>query len=130
MPLWLRPVLGGVAIGGMGVFLPHILGVGYEATDAALKDLYALWFLLALIAVKTLATAICLGSGFGGGVFSPSLFIGAMVGGAYGIIATSVFPEFSSGHGAYTLIGMGAVAGAVLGGTPPTVWGATTAFAR
>ena len=71
--------------------------------------------------LKIAATAISLGCGFGGGVFSPSLFIGAMLGGAYGIIATLAFPELSSGHGAYTIIGMGAVAGAVLGAPISTI---------
>ena len=80
-----------------------------------------MWLLAALIAAKTAATAISLAGGFGGGVFSPSLLIGAMVGGAYGIIATHAFPDLSSGHGAYTLIGMGAVAGAVLGAPISTI---------
>ncbi len=115
IPPWLRPALAGLLVGAIALVFPQVLGVGYEATDAALSDSYALWLLLALIVAKTAATAICLGGGFSGGVFSPSLFIGAMVGGAYGVIATQAFPELSSGHGAYTIIGMGAVAGAVLG---------------
>jgi CIC family chloride channel protein len=77
--------------------------------------------LLALILLKTAATAISLASGFAGGVFSPSLFIGAMVGGSFGIVATEALPELSSGHGAYTMIGMGAVAGAVLGAPISTI---------
>ena len=121
LPPWARPAVAGLLVGGMALVFPQVLGVGYEATDAALSDLYPLWLLLALIAFKTAATAISLGCGFGGGVFSPSLFIGAMVGGAYGVVATSVFPELSSGHGAYTIIGMGAVAGAVLGAPISTI---------
>jgi len=74
-----------------------------------------LTLLIALIFMKMLATSICIGSGFGGGIFTPSLMIGAMLGGAYGIVATDIFPEFSSGPGAYTIIGMGAVSAAVLG---------------
>ena len=73
------------------------------------------WTLVALLIAKTAATAVSLGSGFGGGVFSPSLFMGAMLGGAFGIVAASAFPDLSSGHGVYTLVGMGAVAGCVLG---------------
>ncbi len=121
IPPWGRPAVGGLAVGAIAVFFPQVLGVGYESTDAALSDLYPLWLLFALIALKSAATAICLGSGFAGGVFSPSLFIGAMIGGAYGVIATLVFPELSSGHGAYTIIGMGAVAGAVLGAPISTI---------
>lgn len=121
LPSWLRPALAGLLVGAIALVFPQVLGVGYEATDAALSDSYALWLLLALIVAKTTATAISLGGGFAGGVFSPSLFIGAMVGGAYGVIATQAFPELSSGHGAYTIIGMGAVAGAVLGAPISTI---------
>ena len=121
VPRWARPALGGLAVGVIALMYPHVLGVGYEATDAALSELYPLGLLVALVALKMAATAISLGCGFGGGVFSPSLFIGAMVGGAYGILATSAFPDLSSGHGAYTIIGMGAVAGAVLGAPISTI---------
>ena len=121
VPRWAHPALGGFAVGVIALAYPHVLGVGYEATDAALSGLYPLGLLIALIALKMAATAISLGCGFGGGVFSPSLFIGAMVGGAFGILATSAFPELSSGHGAYTIIGMGAVAGAVLGAPISTI---------
>ena len=121
VPRWARPALGGLAIGVIALAFPQVLGVGYEATDAALSELYPLWLLIVLIVLKIAATAISLGCGFGGGVFSPSLFIGAMTGGAYGIIATLAFPELSSGHGAYTIIGMGAVAGAVLGAPISTI---------
>ena len=108
LPKWSRPAFAGLLVGLIALAFPEVLGVGYEATDKALSDLYPLWFLVALIVAKTAATAISLGGGFAGGVFSPSLYVGAMVGGAYGIIATQAFPELSSGHGAYTIIGMGA----------------------
>lgn len=121
VPPWARPALGGLAIGAIAVAFPQVLGVGYEATDAAISERYLLPLLIALVVLKMVATAISLGCGFGGGVFSPSLFIGAMLGGAYGIIATEAFPHLSSGHGAYTIIGMGAVAGAVLGAPISTI---------
>jgi len=121
VPRWVSPALGGLAVGLMATVFPQILGVGYEATDMALSETFPLWLLMALVVAKTGATAISLGCGFGGGVFSPSLFIGAMVGGAFGIIATSVSPELSSGPGAYTIVGMGAMAGAVLGAPISTV---------
>jgi len=121
VPPWARPALGGLAIGAIAVVFPQVLGVGYEATDAAISERYLLPLLIALVVLKMVATAISLGCGFGGGVFSPSLFIGAMLGGAYGIIATEAFPHLSSGHGAYTIIGMGAVAGAVLGAPISTI---------
>ena len=113
--MWLRPVVGGAAIGAMGVFIPHILGVGYEATDLALWGRLPLMLMLVLIVAKTAATAITLASRFGGGIFSPALYLGAMTGGAYGIIAAYFFPELASSQALYSILGMGAVAGAVLG---------------
>ena len=121
IPDWTKPAAGGLIVGLIAIAFPQVLGVGYEATDSALSELYPLWLLLALIIAKTAATAISLGCRFGGGVFSPSLFLGAMVGGAFGVIATHAFPHLSSGHGAYTLIGMGAVAGSVLGAPISTI---------
>lgn len=121
VPPWSGPALGGLGVGIIAIWFPEVLGVGYGSTDAALSEFFPLWMLFALIVLKTAATALSLGSGFGGGVFSPSLFLGAMVGGAFGFVATSVFPHLSSGHGAYTIIGMGAVAGAVLGAPISTI---------
>lgn len=115
VPLWTRPVIGGVAVGAIGIFLPHILGVGYEVTDMALWNQLPLVLLLVLIVAKTVATAITLASRFGGGIFSPALYLGAMTGGAFGVISSSFFPELASSNGLYAILGMGAVAGAVLG---------------
>ena len=115
MPLWLRPALGGLAVGMMALSVPEILGVGYEATSLAIRENYTLGWLLVLLVAKTVATAISLASRFGGGVFSPSLYLGAMAGGAFGIIAASAVPDYASNYGVYALLGMGAVAGAVLG---------------
>lgn len=115
VPLWVRPVVGGAIVGVIALAFPQVLGVGYEATDQALKQQLPLMLLIALIVAKTAATAITLASRFGGGVFSPSLYLGAMTGGAFGIIAASVFPEMASSGGLYAILGMGAVAAAVLG---------------
>ena len=115
MPLWLRPAIGGLAVGAIAIFFPHVIGVGYGATDMALKNQLPLWLLFALIVAKTAATSISLASRFAGGVFSPALYLGAMTGSAFGLIASSVFPEMASSNGLYALLGMGAVAAAVLG---------------
>lgn len=122
VPLWMRPGAAGLAIGAMAAAgLPHVLGVGYEATSGALDEAYSLELMLALIAAKLAATALCLGAGFGGGVFSPSIFLGAMTGGVFGVAVTGLFPEASASQGAYTVVGMGAVAGAVLGAPISTI---------
>ena len=121
VPRWLRPAIGGLLVGLIALAFPQVLGVGYEATDAALKQQFSIWLLAALVAAKLAATALSLGLGFGGGVFSPSLVVGAMLGGAFGLAATGLFPELSSGHGVYALVGMGAVAGAVLGAPISTI---------
>ncbi|MEJ8474710.1 chloride channel protein [Roseibium algae] len=115
MPLWLRPVIGGLGVGAIAIFFPQVLGVGYEATDMALKHQLPIMTLLALLVAKTAATAITLASRFGGGIFSPSLYLGAMAGGAFGLIAASAFPQMASSHGLYAILGMGGVAAAVLG---------------
>lgn len=121
VPIWLQPAVGGLLVGAIALAFPQVLGVGYAATDDALREDLGLTLLFALLAAKLAATAISLGSGFGGGVFSPSLFLGAMVGGAFGVLATLANPELSSGVGAYTIVGMGAVAGAVLGAPISTI---------
>lgn len=118
---WMRPMVAGLCVGLIALAFPQVLGVGYEETDFALKGQFDLYLLAALMVAKTAATAICLGGGFGGGIFSPSLYIGAMAGGAFGIIATTVFPELSSGHSVYALVGLGAVSGAVLGAPISTI---------
>ncbi|PLX32824.1 MAG: chloride channel protein [Hyphomicrobiales bacterium] len=115
LPLVLRPMAGGLLVGIIGVFFPQILGVGYEATDLALKQHFGLTLLLSLLAAKLAATAITLAARFGGGVFSPSLYLGAMTGGAFGLIAAQAFPDFASSSGLYAILGMGGVAAAVLG---------------
>lgn len=115
MPLVARPVVGGLLIGIIAIWFPQVLGVGYDTTDAALKDQLAIHVMLILIVMKTIATAIALGSRFGGGVFSPALYLGAMTGGAFGLIAASAFPDVGSSEGLYAILGMGAVAAAVLG---------------
>ena len=115
MPLWLRTGLGGLIVGSIGVFFPQILGVGYDATNEALQRELPLALLIMLIVAKTAATSISLACRFAGGIFSPSLYLGAMTGSAFGLIATSVFPEVGSSQGLYAILGMGAVAASVLG---------------
>jgi CIC family chloride channel protein len=121
LPDWTRPAVGGLMVGTIAILFPQVLGVGYGATDDALRGLFPLWLLLALVVAKTAATAITLASRFGGGVFSPSLYVGAMAGAAFGVIAAAAFPELAADTGLYTIVGMGAVAAAVLGAPISTI---------
>lgn len=122
LPLWAQPALGGLVVGIIAIWWPQVMGVGYQTTDAALHGQLGLTLLLVLIGAKIIATAFCIGFGFGGGVFSPSLYLGALVGGAFGLIAGSVFPGQFSGVSAYALVGTGAVAGAVMGAPLSTIF--------
>ncbi|MFV2038422.1 MAG: chloride channel protein, partial [Paracoccaceae bacterium] len=115
LPRYLRPALAGALLGGIAIFFPHIIGVGYETTSAALTGEILLWEAIIFAALKTLCVAITIGGRMGGGVFSPSLMIGALTGLAFGLIATPLFPAVSGSETLYALAGMGAVAAAVLG---------------
>ena len=115
-PKVLRPIAGGAALGIIALAFPQVLGVGYEMTDSALKGALPLLLVIALLIAKLAATSACLGSGWGGGVFSPSLALGAVLGSAFELASQLVFPvEILSSMGVYALVGMGAVASAVLG---------------
>lgn len=114
-PIWVRPALGGLAVGAIAIAWPQVLGVGYQTTSLALKEALPIGLLFTLIFAKMAATSITMGFGFAGGIFSPALFIGAMTGGAFGLTVAQFLPEFVSTHGAYTVIGMVGVASAVLG---------------
>ncbi|WP_262696128.1 chloride channel protein [Kordiimonas aquimaris] len=115
IPYWLQPGIAGLLIGTIALAYPEILSIGYEATSRALNGEYALSLLLPLILIKIVAAIISYAGRFGVGIFSPSLFIGAMLGGSFGIIAGSLFPALASTPGLYAIVGMGAVASAVLG---------------
>ena len=106
LPDVLRPAVGGLLVGFIALLFPQVLGVGYAPTDAALSGGLPLLLIGAICLAKIAATAISLGFGFGGGIFSPALVVGATLGGAYGLLATQLFPELSSGSGAYAMIGM------------------------
>lgn len=121
IPAWLHPLLAGLLVGAIALAFPQVLGVGYEATDRVLRGDFGFWLLIGIIIAKIAATGISIGGGFGGGVFSPSLMLGAVVGAAFGALAGAVFPELASDRGAYALVGMGAVAGAVLGAPISTI---------
>jgi len=115
-PEYLKAVVGGLMMGTMGLAFPQILGVGYGAIDLALMVKLSWWFMGLLVLFKILATAITIGSGGSGGIFAPSLFMGAMAGGAFGAVAHYFFPGVAASPGAYAVVGMGAVVAATTHG--------------
>jgi CIC family chloride channel protein len=108
-PEYLKPAVGGLIIGGLLVYFPQVGGVGYEAIEGALHGELALGLLAFLAVLKIVATSLTIGSGGSGGVFAPSLFIGAMLGGAFGTVVHGWLPEIASTSGAYAMVGMAAV---------------------
>ena len=115
MPRWLRPAVSGALLGALAIWFPHIIGVGYETTSAALTGQLVLHEAIVFAVLKVVAVSITMAGRMGGGVFSPSLMVGALTGLAFGMIATAVFPEVSGTITLYALAGTGAVAAAVLG---------------
>jgi len=118
IPEYLKPVIGGLIIGAMGIFAPRSInsdpaffGVGYEAITNALVNNLPLLMLSLYFVAKLVATLLTLGSGGSGGIFAPSLFMGAMIGGVLGHGAHTLFPNLTASPGAYALVGMAAMVG-------------------
>ncbi len=105
----LKPALGGLILGTIGIFYPQLFGVGYETISSALHEEMVLWVLLLLVFLKIAATSLTLGSGGSGGIFAPSLFMGAVLGGFFGNVVHLAFPEVTATPGAYALVGMSAM---------------------
>jgi len=110
LPRWsqyFQPALAGLLIGVIGLGLPQVMGAGYDFIDQAMHDQFTRQMLALLAAFKILATSLSFVSGTPGGMFAPTLFIGAMIGGAVGSIEHHFFPWLTGGVGAYALVGMG-----------------------
>ncbi|MBS2028493.1 MAG: chloride channel protein [Deltaproteobacteria bacterium] len=103
-----RCVLGGVAVGVLGIFTPAVMGSGIESLSLATSGVLAWHVLVAAAVLKLVATSITLGSGASGGTFFPALFIGGMSGGAFGALLEHLFPGATGGPGSYALVGMAA----------------------
>jgi CIC family chloride channel protein len=115
LPRWLRPAVAGALLGALAIWFPHIIGVGYETTSLALNGELALHEAVVFAVLKTIAVAITMAGRMGGGVFSPSLMVGALTGLSFGLVATGLLPDVSGSTTLYALAGTGAVAAAVLG---------------
>src|SRR5713101_3616921 len=105
--VWFQPVAGGLTVGLMGWFVPQLLGVGYKHVGEVLNGGMALRLMILLLVLKLLAVTISYASGNAGGIFGPSLFLGAMLGGIVGNVANHFLPSYVGTPGAYALVGMG-----------------------
>ncbi len=108
-PPYLKPAVGGLGLGILGFFVPRVFGTGFDSISNTLMGQLGLGMLAILIVGKILATVLTLGSGASGGVFAPALFIGAVLGGAFGMVAQAIFPGLPASSGAYAMVGMAAV---------------------
>jgi CIC family chloride channel protein len=112
LPEWSRAALGGAIVGIVAIWLPNIYGVGYTTISDALSGALPTLLLAALVLAKIFATSVTIGSGGSGGIFAPSLFMGAMAGGVIGNLVEQYFPGATASSGAYALVTMGAVVAA------------------
>ncbi|MBN2134099.1 MAG: chloride channel protein [Acidobacteria bacterium] len=109
IPEWIKPVTGGSLMGLLFFKFRYVMGIGYQTMTDALNQNLAFHLMLILIIAKILAVSLTLGSGGSGGVFAPSLFIGCMLGGAFGFVVNYFFPTIATSYGAYAMVGMAAV---------------------
>ncbi len=110
---YLKPAIGGIVVGGIAVFYPQVLAMGYGWVQLAIYGKMAIGLMLTLAVAKIFATSFTISSGGSGGVFAPALFIGAMLGGGFGQAAHLVFPDIVTQPTAFVLVGMGAFFGGV-----------------
>ncbi|MHA1569142.1 MAG: chloride channel protein, partial [Alphaproteobacteria bacterium] len=103
LPEWLKPAMGMMLVGVIGIWFPPVFGVGYEAIDLVFAGKLAMGVMALLVLLKLVATSLTLGAGASGGVFAPSLGIGAFLGGAYGTMIHHLFPTVTAPAGAYAL---------------------------
>lgn len=109
IPIWLKPAIGGLLVGIIGLYLPGIFSFSEAAVDNTIFNATPFLILILMLLFKPIATSFTIGSGGNGGTFSPSIFTGAMLGGAFGQAVNYFFPSISAPPGAYALVGMAAV---------------------
>ncbi|MCB9785326.1 MAG: chloride channel protein [Deltaproteobacteria bacterium] len=120
-PLWLRPAVGGLGVGAVGLFVPQALGGGYGIAQAAIDGSAPIWILLLLALTKMLTSSLTAGSGGSGGLFAPSLVIGAAIGGAVGLATNMIWPSLDVSPAAFAIVGMAGFFSAVLNAPLSTV---------
>jgi len=109
LPNWLKPAIGMLLVGVIGIWWPHVFGNGFEVVNSTLREQFPIKLLMVLVLMKILASALSFGCGGAGGLFTPSLMVGALLGGSFGYGVHLLFPTVTAGHGAYALVGMGGV---------------------
>ena len=109
LPNWLKPAMGMLLVGVIGIWWPHVFGNGFEVVNATLREQFPVKLLVLLVLLKIVASSLSFGSGGAGGLFTPSLMVGALLGGSFGYGVHELFPNVTAGHGAYALVGMGGV---------------------
>ena len=112
--LWVRVGMAGLITGGIGVFVPEVMGIGYDTVELALVGEATLGLLVLVALAKFAATGTSVALGVPAGIIGPTLVIGATLGGALGIVGHEIAPELSADAGLYAMVGMGAMMGAVL----------------
>lgn len=117
VPTWLRPIIGGAVVGLLGSISPKVMASGHSALHTQVAIDYPIMIALALLLMKSTASAFSLATGFRGGLFFASLFMGSLLGRAYGDLAVLVPLQHAVPIGFYTVVGMTALATAVVGGT-------------
>jgi CIC family chloride channel protein len=114
-PQWLRPAIGGVLVSGVALLEPQVLGSGHGAIQMVFDNNFTLPALAVILIAKLVASALSLGSGFRGGMFSSSLFLGCLLGGVFANLAAFLVPQLVEQHATLMMVGMGSVAAAVIG---------------
>ena len=109
VPAYLKPAAGGLLVGLVGLAYPQVFGAGYETIGKSLLGTMDVGLALVLLGAKLVATSLTLGSGASGGIFAPSLYMGAMLGAAFGSTVHALWPAVTAGSGAYAIVGMAAV---------------------
>ena len=112
IPTYLQAAVGGLLVGVIAIELPQVFGVGYTTISQALAGTLPALTMALLVLAKIAATSVTIGSGGSGGIFAPSLFLGAMTGGFLGTHIHAFFPEATASSGAYALVTMGALVAA------------------
>jgi chloride channel protein, CIC family len=114
LPVWIRTTAAGLITGICALAAPQIMGVGYDTVELALVGALGLSALVLIVTLKLVATTACIGLGVPGGLIGPTVIMGALGGGALGVIGHELVPQFSASSGFYALLGMGAMMGATL----------------